>query len=28
MERVAQLLEDELRHALDELSRGDESQGA
>lgn len=28
MERVAQLLEDELRHALDELSRGDELHGA
>lgn len=27
MERVGQLLEDELRHALDELSRGEESQG-
>ena len=28
MERVAQLLEDELRQVLDELSRGEELQGA
>ena len=28
MERVAQLLEDELRNALAELSRGEELQGA
>lgn len=28
MERVGQLLEDELRHVLDELSRGEELQGA